>query len=107
MHDLTNGFGHWAVWTLSAETRSLPAALPSGTLTTPVEAEQKSLQGAGYFGPRSCMNVYEFKVYALNVETFTPASTTSVDTIQDELEASDIVLDTATLRVRANPEDCT
>lgn len=112
-HDLSNGFGHWAIWGLSGETLSLPAALPGdATLTTPVEAQQTNASfadGNGYFGPGSCENVYEFKVYALNVEDFTPQMSMSPDQIQDELEgaSSDIVLATATLRGRANPEDST
>lgn len=107
-HDLSNGFGHWALWTIPGDTLSLPAAIADDrNITTPFEAEQVNLgQGDGYFGPGSCSNVYEFKIYAINVESFTPESAMSPDTIQDELEESDIVLDTATLRGRANPDDC-
>lgn len=95
---------------MSGETLQLPAALPGdATLTTPIEAEQVNASfadGNGYFGPGSCENVYEFKLYALNVADYTPANAMSPDTIQDELDESDIVLGTATLRGRANPDDC-
>lgn len=112
-HDLSNGFGHWAVWGLSAETLQLPAALPGdATLTTPIQANQVNAsfaQGNGYFGPGSCSNVYEFKLYALNIADYTPANASTPDMIQDELEGprADIVLDAVTLRGRANPEDST
>ncbi len=112
MHDLSiaQNYAHWAIWNLSAETLSLPAALPGdATLTTPVEAEQVNAsfaQGNGYFGPGSCMNVYEFKIYALSVENFAPANASTPDPIRDELDESDLVLDTAILRGRANPDDC-
>lgn len=108
-HDLSNGFAHWAIWNLSASTQSLPPALPGDAmLTSPVMAQQTNAQFApenGYYGPGSCMNVYEFKLYALNVATHTPSNAMNPDNVQDELEGSDIVLATATLRARANPED--
>jgi len=116
-HDTSNGFGHWALWTIPGETRTLPAAIAdSATLTDPFAAQQVNLgQGDGYFGPGSCMNVYEFKIYAISAASFTPANATSVDTVQDELEASisnpdpdepQLVLGTAYFRGRANPDDC-
>lgn len=98
---------------MSGDTLQLPAALPGdATLTTPVAAEQVNAsfaEGNGYFGPGSCENVYEFKLYALNVEDYTPANAMSPDTIQDELEgaSADIVVEAVTLRGRANPEDST
>jgi Raf kinase inhibitor-like YbhB/YbcL family protein len=108
-HDLSNGFAHWAIWNLSAATQSLPPALPGGaTLTSPVMAQQTNASFApenGYYGPGSCSNEYEFKLYALNVAMHTPSNSANADTVQDELEASDIVLATATLRGRANPAD--
>lgn len=107
MHDLSNGFGHWAIWNLSAETLQLPMGLPSGAmLTTPVMGQQVGLQGNAYFGPGSCMNVYEFKVYALSEASFTPMSANNPGNVRDALDASSAVLDTATLRARANPDDC-
>lgn len=107
MQDLSNGFGHWAVWNLSAETLQLPAGLPSGAmLTTPVMAQQVGLQGNAYFGPGSCMNVYEFKVYALSEATFTPMNANNPGNVRDALDASSAVLATATLHGRANPDDC-
>lgn len=107
-HDTSNGFGHWALWTIPGDTRTLPAAIAdTASITEPFAAQQVSLgQGDGYFGPGSCMNVYEFKIYAINTASFAPANTSSVDMVQDELEGSDIVLDTAILRGRANPDDC-
>lgn len=107
-HDMSNGFGHWALWTIPGDTLTLPAAIEdTASITTPFEAQQVSLgPGDGYFGPGSCMNVYEFKIYAINTASYTPQSAMSADTIQDELEESDIVLGTATLRGRANPDDC-
>ena len=108
-HDLSNGFAHWAIWNLSAATQSLPAALPGDAmLTSPVMAQQANAQFApenGYYGPGSCMNVYEFKLYALDVAMHSPSNTMNPDNVQDELDASEIVLATATLRARANPED--
>ena len=112
-HDTSNGFGHWAIWGLAGDVRQIPAALPGdATLTTPIMAQQVNAsfaEGNGYFGPGSCENVYEFKLYALNVEDYTPQNAGSPDMIQDELEgaSADIVVEAVTLRGRANPEDST
>lgn len=110
LYDVTMDYTHWVLWNLSAETLSLPAGLPGdATLTTPISGQQANApfgMGDGYAGPGSCMNVYEFKVYALDTETFTPENTGMLNNVRQQLETSENVLDTATLLGRANPEAC-
>lgn len=110
LYDMTMDYTHWVLWNLSAETLSLPAGLPGdATLTTPVAGQQANAPfgtADGYTGPGSCENVYEFKVYALDVATFTPGNTGMLNGVRDQLEASENVLSTATLRGQANPDAC-
>lgn len=110
LYDVTMNYTHWVLWNLSAETLSLPAGLPGdATLTTPVEGQQANAPfgtADGYVGPGSCMNVYEFKVYALDTETFTPGNTAMLNGVRDQLEESESVLGSATLLGRANPDAC-
>ena len=70
--DTSNSFNHWAIFDIPTTTTSLPEDLPTtATLTTPVSAKQRGVQGSGYFGP--CPNgqnhIYRFTVYAIDVAT--------------------------------------
>lgn len=97
LHDYTNGFTHWAVWNLSVGTLTLPANM----ITLPQGASQVSFEdGDGYAGPGANDHVYEFRLYALNVATFTPGNATDQGAIRGELEndPDGIVLGSTDLR---------
>jgi phosphatidylethanolamine-binding protein (PEBP) family uncharacterized protein len=69
-------------------------------------AQQANLaQGDGYFGPGSECNVYQFVVYALATETFSPDPSMTAASVKMQLDAlGDDILDTATLTGRSNYE---
>lgn len=100
LHDYSNGFTHWAIWNIPAATLKLAANLPDdATLTTPAGAKQKSFE-QGYMGPGAKNHVYEFRLYALNVATFTPKDANDQVKIYQELDADQakIVLKEVVLR---------
>lgn len=111
-HDLSNiagqsPFTHWVMWNIPAASTGLPAELPAGTEPgVPAEnTRQVSFNGNGAFaGSGRCGNVYEFVLYALSVSELEPPDTSSADAVQDALDASSDVLDTATMRGRSNPD---
>jgi Raf kinase inhibitor-like YbhB/YbcL family protein len=91
LHDYSNNFTHWAIWNIPAATLMLPANLARiSPLATPAGAQQKSFNkpDPGYMGPGATNHVYEFRLYALNVATFTPKDATDQGKIYDELNAA-------------------
>jgi hypothetical protein len=58
----------------------------------------------GFAGSGACGNIYEFVLYALDTATFTPANAADQNAVQNELDASDAVLGTTTMRARSNPD---
>lgn len=97
LHDYTNTFTHWALWNLSLETTMIMA----GMTTPPQGASQVSfVDGEGYAGPGANDHVYEFRLYALNVATFTPTNANDQGAVRQELEndPDNIVLGTTDLR---------
>lgn len=108
LHDFSNGFTHWAIWNIPAATLKLPAGLARDSKPAlPTGAQQKSFDqdnaGFGYMGPGADDHVYEFRLYALNVATFTPKSPGEQGKIYEELEANagNFVLGTSMLRGRS------
>jgi phosphatidylethanolamine-binding protein (PEBP) family uncharacterized protein len=103
LHDYSNGFTHWALWNLSVETLMLDA----GMMTPPQGASQIGFgSNPGYAGPGANDHVYELRLYALNVATFTPAGDIGAapngnpGAVRGELEddPNNIVLGTTDLR---------
>lgn len=108
LHDFSNGFTHWAIWNIPASTLTLPANLARDSKpAVPAGAQQKSFDmnnaGFGYMGPGADDHMYEFKLYALNVATFTPKSPGEQGKVRDELEANagNFVLGKSILRGRS------
>ena len=59
--------------------------------------------GSGYFGPQAACNVYQFELFALSVDTFTPTQPDYVALVRAELqEATESTLGRATLTARSN-----
>jgi hypothetical protein len=74
-------------------------AMPAGSQ----QASATFAQGDGYFGPGSSCNVYEFVIYALSVEKFTPSNAADAGQIRTQLQAlGEQVLATTNLRGRSN-----
>jgi phosphatidylethanolamine-binding protein (PEBP) family uncharacterized protein len=108
LHDTTNGNTHWCLWNIPAATRQLAANLGRQKMpAAPAGSSQDSFSGTddGYQGPGARGNVYQFRLYALSTPTYTPPNAEDRESVYDELEADpgDIVLGTATLRGRSNP----
>lgn len=105
LHDLTFNNTHWAMWNIPAGTVTLPTGLPTGAMPAmPTGSSQASfVDGEGYVGPGVSGNVYEFKVYALNVATFSPANPNEQNAVRGELENDQdgVVIDSSTLRGKA------
>lgn len=109
LHDNSNGNTHWCLWNIPPATVQLPANLARQKMpAVPAGSEQDSFSGNddGYMGPGATGNVYHFRLYALNVATYTPPNAQNRETVYDELEEDpdDVVLGTATLRGRSNPQ---
>lgn len=110
-HDLSNGFGHWALWNIPGDLRELPEGLPGGAMPPGLGPDTRQVDaqfaGAGndeaFFGSGARGNVYEFALYALDTEVFTPADASGPDAVQDEIEASAALLGSARIRARSNP----
>lgn len=114
LHDFSNNFTHWAIWNIPT---TAPLKLPEMLARTampgaPVGASQMSFNSKaasnadpGYMGPGAKDHIYEFRLYALNVATFTPKDATDQGKIYDELETdtAKIVLGKAMLRGRSTP----
>jgi Raf kinase inhibitor-like YbhB/YbcL family protein len=110
LFDATFGQAHWVVWNIPASVGVLASNVPqdSALLTTPAGARQANANfategGDGYFGPHLPCNVFEFQVYALSLDTFTPMHPESAVLVSIELqELGDPVLGIATLAGRSN-----
>lgn len=104
--DVSFGQTHWAIWNIPGTLLSVQAGIPSdsATPTFPEGATQTNAtfaDGDGYYGPQAPCNVYEFVLYALDVETFNPTQPAYVTLVVDELEAlGDSILGRATLAGR-------
>ena len=97
-----------AIWNISSATLQLAANLPRETNpATPAGAQQISFsdQDSGYMGPGANDHVYEFRLYALSVATFSPQTPDDQGAVRAELENDDggIVLGTTDLRGKAPP----
>jgi len=91
------GFTHWCLWNIPAATTQLPANLAGQKMpAVPAGSSQDSLSNSddGYVGPRAKGNVYQFRLYTLNVASYTPPNAEDRRTVYAELEAdpNDIVL---------------
>ena len=91
----------------------LPAELPQGAEPGVPSEETRQVsfnpdQDNGFAGSGACGNVYEFVLYALGTSSFDPSDPDDPDAVQAELDASEDVLDTTTLRARSDPAgpDC-
>jgi Raf kinase inhibitor-like YbhB/YbcL family protein len=112
LHDLSNlqgnnPFTHWVMWNIPGTATGLPANLPRGVMpgAPAANTQQVSFLGDdGFAGSGQCGNVYEFVLYALDTATFTPANAGNQDAVQSELDASNAVLGTTTMRARSNPD---
>jgi Raf kinase inhibitor-like YbhB/YbcL family protein len=112
LHDLVfmqNGgpFTHWVMWNIPGTATGLPANLPRSMMpgVPAANTQQVSYQpDDGFAGSGQCGNVYEFVLYALGTATFTPPNAGNQDAVQNELDASDAVLGTTTMRARSNPD---
>jgi len=112
LHDLVflqappDPFTHWVMWNIPANATGLPAELPPGTEPGVPAAETRQVSfrdNDAFAGSGACGNVYEFVLYALDVDSFDPPDDSSGDAVEAALEASDAVLGTTTLRARSNP----
>jgi phosphatidylethanolamine-binding protein (PEBP) family uncharacterized protein len=111
LHDTSANATHWCLWNIPAATVHLPANLARQKMPAePAGASQDGLglggSGEGYVGPGARGNVYQFRLYALNVASYSPPNAEDRRTVYAELEQDpdDIVLATSTLRGRANPQ---
>jgi Raf kinase inhibitor-like YbhB/YbcL family protein len=108
LHDYSNNYTHWAMWNIPAATSQLPSDLPRETNpATPAGAQQVSFDDVdnGYQGPGADDHVYEFRLYALSVATFTPGNAGDQGSVRGELEndGEGIVLETTDLRGKSPP----
>jgi phosphatidylethanolamine-binding protein (PEBP) family uncharacterized protein len=111
LHDLVfmpggEPFTHWVMWNIPGTETGLPAALPAGGMPGVPDADTRQVSfedDNSFTGSGACGNVYEFVLYALDTDTFEPPNPEDPDEVQDALDASSAVLDTATLRARSDP----
>lgn len=111
LHDTSANATHWCLWNIPAATAHLPGNLARQKMpAVPAGASQDGLglgnSEEGYVGPGARGNVYQFRLYALSVASYTPPNADDRRTVYAELEQdpNDIVLATSTLRGRANPQ---
>jgi phosphatidylethanolamine-binding protein (PEBP) family uncharacterized protein len=108
LHDTSNGNTHWCMWNIPAATRQLAAGLGRQKMpAAPAGSSQDSFSSTddGYQGPGAKGNVYQFRLFALSMSNYTPPNAENRETVYDDLEAEtdEVVLGTATLRGRSNP----
>jgi phosphatidylethanolamine-binding protein (PEBP) family uncharacterized protein len=104
LFDVTYGQAHWALWNIPPDVTMLAANMPKDTATPPVPAGSRQANanfapgGDGYFGPHIPCNVYDFEIYALSLESFSPMDPESAVLVRIELEGlGDKVLGVAKL----------
>ncbi len=108
LEDMSNGFAHWVIWNIPGSVMSVAANIPQDTAmpSTPAGAQQASATfapGDGYYGPGSACNVYQFRIFALSIPTFSPTQATDAGQVRTQLEAlGDQLLGQAILRGRSN-----
>ncbi|HMA96443.1 MAG TPA: hypothetical protein VKP30_27345 [Polyangiaceae bacterium] len=110
LQDLNNSTAHWILWNIPASVTALAANVDRSTATPAVPAGSqqcgKGTEAAtsdGYYGPGAPCNVYEFVVYALSVEKFSPTKPTDQESVRTQLQAlGSSILGTASLRGRTN-----
>lgn len=108
LRDLSFGQPHWVIWDVPGQSTQLPANVQKGTFTPaiPLGSRQASATYApivGYFGPQMPCNVYEFEIFALSLEKFSPTQPELGALVRTELEAlGETVLGRATLTARSN-----
>jgi Raf kinase inhibitor-like YbhB/YbcL family protein len=108
--DATFGQAHWVIWNIPASVTMLAANVPkeTATLANPAGARQANANfathgGDGYFGPHLPCNVFEFAIYALSMDTFSPMDPESAVLVSIELqELADPVLGLSKLTGRSN-----
>jgi Raf kinase inhibitor-like YbhB/YbcL family protein len=109
LHDESNNYTHWVIWNIPANAQKLPASLPSGSDPaglTGVKQVSFWMNGDGYAGPGAHSHVYQFKVYALKVASFSPGNLPSQnpqETVRAALEADSDVIATAELLGATSP----
>jgi Raf kinase inhibitor-like YbhB/YbcL family protein len=110
LFDVTYGQAHWVIWNIPATVSMLAANVPKDTATPAIPAGSRQAnanfatpEGDGYFGPHLPCNVFEFAIYALAMDTFSPMDPESSVLVSIELqELGDPVLGVAKLRGRSN-----
>lgn len=105
LHDLSAGFVHWALFDIPPTTTMLPPELPAGTLESGARQAGFNAGGsASYFGSGACGNVYEHRLYALDVATLTvqgQVTAQSVRTAIEELRGSGGILAESFVRLQS------
>lgn len=109
LRDATYGQAHWVLWNIPAGVSLLAADVPQEPAMPPepvgsqqAHANFATTEGNGYFGPHLPCNVFEFKLYALSLSTFSPERPDSSVLVSIELEnLGDEVLGIATLTGRS------
>jgi len=116
LQDLSGNSTHWVIWNIPGTATGLPANVSqtSAMPATPTGSQQcgKGTDAAtkfGYIGPGAPCNVYEFRVYALNVAPFAPtaascATTTDAAAIRTQLNGlnASMLLGSAALLGKTN-----
>jgi phosphatidylethanolamine-binding protein (PEBP) family uncharacterized protein len=110
LHDLVympqgEPFTHWVLWNIPVSETGLPPNLPRGLepgVPSDDTGQVSYLDDNGFAGSGACGNVYEFVLFALSTPSFEPTND-DPDDVEDELAASDDVLETTTLRARSSP----
>jgi Raf kinase inhibitor-like YbhB/YbcL family protein len=108
--DASFGQAHWVIWNIPASVTMLAANVAKDTAMPAVPAGSRQANANfateeehGYFGPHLPCNVFEFQIYALASDTFSPMDPESSVLVSIELqELGDPVLGLAKLTGRSN-----